>query len=40
MKTERYNIMIISILIFVFAIFSQFYDMFKNEDELKYILEV
>jgi len=37
MKTERYNIMIISILIFVFAIFSQFYDMFKNEDELKYI---
>ena len=37
MKTEKYNIMIISILIFVFALFSQFYDMFKNDDELKYI---
>lgn len=37
MKTEKYNIIIISILIFCFAVFSQFYDMFKNGDDLKYI---
>ena len=37
MKTEKYNIMIVSILIFIFAVFCQFYDMLKNDEDLKYI---
>jgi len=37
MQTDKYVIIITSILIFSYAIFIQFYHMFKNNDKIKYI---